>query len=251
MTALSVTILASALLTGQAFSVKPTRGDRATSPAARALAALDRPSERTLETLKRHDLEKRYGRDVSSALASLEKVARSRPAAEVVYALAELSWIEGKRLDRRRKAEALDRYLDSVAYAYDFLFDPELADGRQPTDPRFRLACELYNGGLDRLIRAAQANGQVMPEGTIRLKVHGREQVLKVALRNSPWTPADIDQIILASDFEVTGLNTRSYLYGLGVPLIGIHKPKDPGGGEQRFFPPEMAFPLTAFLRPN
>ncbi len=252
MTAITVTIIASALVTGQAFSVKPTRGDRATSPSARALAALDRPSERTLETLKRHDLEKRYGRDVSSALASLEKIARARPAAEVVYALAELSWIEGKRLDRRRKADALDRYLDSVAYAYDFLFDPELADGRQPTDPRFRLACELYNGGLDRLIRAAQANGKIQPEGTVGLKVHGGEQILRVGLPNSPWKPTDIDQVILASDYEVLGLNTRSYAqYGLGVPLIGVRKTEQPGKpGPDRFYPPEMSFPLTAFLRP-
>ena len=60
---------------------------------------------------------------------------------------------------------AIDRYVDAVAYAYDFLFDPELAAGRQPSDPRFRLACDLYNGGLDRLIRAAQSNGQIKPDG--------------------------------------------------------------------------------------
>ncbi len=234
-----------------AITVQPNRGDRSQASFQRSLSTLDRPSDRTADTLKRHDLDRRYRRDVDGTLASLEKDARANPDPDVVYALAELSWIEGSRLDRRRKAEAIDRYVDSVAYAFDFLFDPDLAAGRQPSDPRFRMACDLYNGGLDRLIRAAQSNGQIMPEGTIKLKVHGREQVLRVALTNSPWTPKDVDQIILATDFKVTGLDTRNYQYGLGVPLIGIHKVAEPGKGAARFYPPEMAFPLTAFLRPN
>ena len=63
-----------------------------------------------------------------------------------MYALAELSWIEGRRLDRWRKPQAIDRYLDAAAYAYDYLFDtnPVLAQGRGPSDPRYRQAMEIY-----------------------------------------------------------------------------------------------------------
>lgn len=246
-----LTVMLSALLGWADIAVQPSKGDRIHASFQRSLANLDRPSERTLETLKRYEVERRYRKDVPGALATLENIARSRADAEVVYALAELSWIEGRLLDRWRKPTAIDRFLDVVAYAHDFLFDPDLADGRQPSDPRFRLACELYNGALDRLIRAAQAKGAIMPEGTIVLRVHGREQKLRVTLQKSPWTPADVDQIILTSDFEVTGLDTRSYNFGLGVPLIGIHRPEEAGKGTERFYPPEMAFPLTAFLRPN
>ena len=70
--------------------------------------------------------------------------------------------------------------------------------------------------------------------------------------RDSPWTPADVDQLILASDFEVSGLATRRNQYGLGVPLIGVHETEpEKEEGPERFYPPEMAFPLTAFLVPN
>jgi hypothetical protein len=62
--------------------------------------------------------------------------------------------------------------LDPAAFAFDYLFDPDLAAGRHPSDPRFRLACDLYNAGLDRLIRTAQANGRIRPGDTIRLKIH-------------------------------------------------------------------------------
>ena len=54
----------------------------------------------------------------------------------------------------------------------------------------------------------------------------------------------------MASSFEVSGLPYRNYQYGLGVPLIGVRRSrKDPEGAE-RFYPPEMAFPLTAFIVP-
>jgi pimeloyl-ACP methyl ester carboxylesterase len=247
-----LTLFAASILGWSDITVQPSRSDRTHASFQRSLSSLEKPSERTLETLKRYDLERRYSRDVTGALASLEKAARANPDVELVYALAELSWVEGRRLERWRKAAAIDRFMDTLAYAHDFLFDPRLADGRQPSDPRYRLACDLYNGSLDRLIRAAGAKGPpIMPEGTIKLNVHGREQKLKVTLKSSPWTADDVDQIILASDFEVTGLETRSYQYGLGVPMIGIHRPENPGKGAERFYPPEMAFALTAFLKPR
>lgn len=254
--------LAAAALGWSDITVAPSRNGAASAPWQRNLAGLDRPTERTAETLRRHDLYDRYRRDPDAALVRLENAARNAPEPELVFALAELSWIEAKKLDRRRRPAALDAYLNTVAYAYDFLFDPELAGGREPTDPRFRLAIDLYNGALDSIIRAAQAQGRIEPGGTITLKAHGRELTLRVGLERSPWTAEDIHELRLASDFEVTGLPTRTYQYGLGVPLIGIRKaehggrakgarPPEAANGLERFYPPEMAFPLTAFVRPN
>ena len=236
-------------------TVAPARSDRANTSFYRDLAALDRPTERTVETLRRYDLESRYRRDVPGVIGSLESEARRTPDGELVYALAELSWLEAKRLDHRRKGEALDRYVDAVAYAYEFLFAPELAEGRQPSDPRFQLARSLYNGGLDHLIRAALANpksGRLEPDGKFICKVHGREQVFRVFLdpAKSPWKPDDVDQLILCSDFEVGGLPSKTYQHGVGVPLIAIRKSDRSGPGAEKFHPSEMAFPLTAFLRP-
>lgn len=248
-----LTIVASSLLGWAEITVQPTRGERAHSAYHRSVNALDRPTERTAETLKRYDLERDYRHGVDRAIASLEKRAKARPDPELVYALAELSWIEARRLDRWRRAGSIDYYLDAVAYAHDFLTDPELVNPQRASDPRYRTAMELYNAGLERVIRAAQAksNNQVMPEGTITLKVRSGEQKLRVSLKDSPWTTDDIDKIILSSDFEVLGLPTLTYQYGLGVPLIGIRTSDQAGEDAGRFYPPEMAFPLTAFLKPT
>src|SRR5262245_24747160 len=144
-----ITVVVSALLGWSDVEIQPSRGERAAA-AYRSVAMLDRPTERTVETLRRYNLERVYRRDVNEALLRIEKFAQQRAEPELVYALAELSWVEGKRLERRRKPQAMDRYLDASAYAWDYLFaaDPVLAAGRQPADPRYRQAMELYNAGL-------------------------------------------------------------------------------------------------------
>jgi hypothetical protein len=253
-----LTVLVSALVGWSDITIQPSRGDRAAFAFQRSVAGIDRPSERTLETLRRFDLHNEYRRDVSACLLHLEKYAQKREEAELVYALAELSWIEAKRLDHRRRPQAIDRYLDAAAYAYYYLFDddPVLAEGRGPSDPRFRLAMEIYNAGVDRLIRAAQTKGEIKPQNgeAIPFKVHGREQSLRIVLRDSPWRPSDVHKILLASDFEVSGINRLLSQYGLGVPLLAVRETENKKGErppQERFYPAEMVFPLTAFLAPN
>ena len=232
-------------------SVSPSRGDKV-HPFQRSLVGLDRPTERTLETLKRFALEARQRRDPTEVLSSLLQLARTSPDPDVIYALAELSWVEGRRIERRHKGEALDRTIDALTYAHDYLFLPELANARQPSDPRYRLACDLYNGALDRLLREALAGGtKIEVDGEFTLKLRGRDQVFKVNLKDSPWAAKDVHQLILASAFEVAGLPTHNYQYGLGVPLIAVHRSDKNAEEPEPFYPPEMAFPLTAFLSPG
>ncbi len=262
----SLALVAALLASTPEIAVSPSRADHASAPWQASIGGMDRPGERTAETLKRYDVAWGYRRDPEKALDALERAARKSPEPELVFALAELSWIEGRRLERHRDPRALDRYLDAAAYAFDFLMDPDpaLAAGRQPSDPRFLMACHFYNGGIDRLVRAARAGagGSIRPESTIRLKIHGQEQALRVVLGQSSWAAADIDELMPASDYVVTGTNGRNFQYGLGVPLIAVRRREkgkeaekapasDHASPAEAFYPPEMAFPLTAFLTPN
>src|SRR5271166_4366666 len=84
-----VVVLVSALLGWSDITIQPSRGDRGFSSFQHSVAGIDRPSERTLETLKRYDLERSYRRqrNVNNVLLSLEKVARKNPDAELVSRL--------------------------------------------------------------------------------------------------------------------------------------------------------------------
>ena len=263
-----IATLAAAALGWADISVTASRSPSANAPwHQRILATLSRPTDRTQETLKRYELDREYRWNAPNALIRLEKLARERPEPEIVFALAELSWLEARKHDRWRKSEGLNYELDAVAYAFDFLFDPDLAAGRQPSDPRFLMAIDLYNSGLDHIIRAVRTKGPILPGGkAIDLDLKDRPVRLQVNLEQSPWKAEDIDELLMSWDYQVIGLPLSTYQYGLGVPLIGVRRPDAEAAkpesttdvdkaavasNEDRYFPPETAFPLTAFLRPN
>jgi pimeloyl-ACP methyl ester carboxylesterase len=252
-----ITVMVSTLLGWSDIQIQPSRGDRATASYS-SVAALTRPTERTVETLRRYNLEGIYRRDVNEALHRLEMAAQERAEPELVYALAELSWIEGKHQDRWRKPQALDRYLDTAAYAFHFLFDdnPVLAQGRKPADPRYRQAMELYNASVHQLIRAAMNHDEIQPQNgeVISFKYHGSDRQLQFVLQKSPWQPTDVHKLLLASSFDVSGLNHEYHQYGLGVPMIAVRETGNKKGQREpweQFYPAEMAFPLTAYLVPT
>ncbi|MBI1325574.1 hypothetical protein GC170_20620 [bacterium] len=249
------------------LNFQASKSDRAHSALSRSLSKFDRPSERTMETLARHGLSKRYKTDSARTLSSLERTAQGQKGdADIVYALAELNWLEGRRHDQTRmtlnlfdksRDQVLDRYLDALTYAYDYLFSPELAAGRQPSDPRFRLACDIYNAALERLIRTALVKGKLPVGESIEVTLRGQKAKVKLAVDDtSPWPRAEIAEVIFASDFELTGVDTQTRQYGVGVPMIALRKkPKTEDNPAvdalERFLPSEVAFPLTAFMHPK
>lgn len=249
------------------LNFQASKSDRAHSALSRSLSKFDRPSERTMETLARHGLTKRYKSDSARTLSSLERTAQGQKGnADIVYALAELNWLEGRRYDQSRMSinffdksrdQVLDRYLDALTYAYDYLFSPELAAGRQPSDPRFRLACDIYNAALERLIRSALVKGKIQVSDSIEVTLRGQKAKVKLDVDDtSPWPKHEIAELIFASDFELTGVETQTRQYGVGVPMIALRKkPKtdeNPAAEAlERFMPSEAAFPLTAFMHPK
>ena len=69
--------------------------------------------------------------------------------------------------------------------------------GRRPgtVRPAVPPGLEIYNAGLERLIRAAQTKDQIEPQGVIQLKVHGREQSLQIVLQQLSLDPSRRSQV--------------------------------------------------------
>ena len=207
------------------------------------------PTARTLQWLRRHDLV-----DGLEELAGLEfidqvnEVATARPSAENIYVLAELAFLSGKRSELEEDVSAaFDLYGIAVANAYLYLVDEQFDLRRNPYDPRFRQACDLYNGALEAALRLAQLDGPLTP-GTRRSIETSNQSIELSIVSHGSWRPEQIERIEFASDYYAKGLTNQVRQFGLGVPLIAVYR-CDLKRPEDQFYAPGMSVAATAFLR--
>ena len=205
-------------------------------------------SSRAMQLLRRYDLDRRFRADPLLVLELLDRQARHRPDADTVFALAELSYLTGRKFQRTSRQAAITLYLRTVGYAYFYLFDPEIGGCGNRYDPRFRLACDLYNRSLAECIRLAQKE-DLLSRDSLRVDSAGGSIDLPIVRHGFLWKAEDFGHFRFASDYEVEGLTNHHQNYGLGVPLIAVRDPKATGDRESPYYPEEQSFPVTAFLR--
>jgi pimeloyl-ACP methyl ester carboxylesterase len=208
-----------------------------------------KPTERTRQFLRRFDLLKPYEKDPKYALVELNSQIAVEPTAEKIYSFAELSYLQGRRAESLYKSDlALDLYGASVAHAYWFLLDPAFDRFRNPYDPQFRRACDLYNSSLEASLRIVKKQGKLLPDQTVSLETAKQKFKVKIVCRGS-WKAENIERLEFASDYEVKGLINQYHTYGLGVPLIAVRKSQPSLDRIEKFYPKGLSFPATAFLR--
>ncbi len=208
-----------------------------------------RPTPRVEQFLRRHDLDKASDADPRQVLAELQKIAAEEPDSENIYAYAELAYIYGKKADAKGdKPLALDLYGASVAHSYFYLFDPQFDHFRNPYDPNFRRACDLYNNSLESALRIVKSSGNLLPGRRVTVQTATQSFDVNVTAKGN-WRDEDFERFEFVSDYEVTGLTNRHHTYGLGVPLIAVRKKRATDDPAERFYPPGLTFPVTAFLR--
>jgi pimeloyl-ACP methyl ester carboxylesterase len=202
------------------------------------------PSASTRAVLQRYDLVSAATDDPQTTIQLLHETAKVDQRRDLLFALAELSYLRGERLQPSSyaddAAEAQDYFLLSAVYAYLYL----LGDGREPPpsawDPRFREACELYNRALGRGFPAGEEGSLSVGDRVRKLPVGELRITPNVDTLN--WKMDQFSRFLPADNYEVYGLSVRNRNPGLGLPLIAVIKksPDAPNGG---------ALPITAFLR--
>jgi pimeloyl-ACP methyl ester carboxylesterase len=161
-----------------------------------------------------------------------------------IFALSELSfWLGEKTGDRAR-------YLAAAVYAYAFLFPGAAGVPPLPTDPRYRLACDLYNRGLTEGIEKDKLAAETWAGETIQLPLGD----LDIAFDRSElvWSGWRLGDFLPAAYLEVRGLRNRYRRPGIGAPLVASLAEPVSGQGAERMrahIPPRLKVPVTAFLR--
>ncbi|WP_425616797.1 esterase/lipase family protein [Anatilimnocola sp. NA78] len=209
-----------------------------------------KPTKRTEQLLRRYNLLEQVESDPLVALVSFQKELAREPSSDKIYAYAELAYLEGKELELQNKPkEALDVHGAAVAHAYWYLFDPGLDHFRNPYDPQFRRACDLYNGALEAALRIVSKNRALKPGTKHIIKTGKKEYHLEIAIRG-PWRAEDLSALEFVSTYEIaSGLTNHHHSYGLGVPLIAV-RTKHPGESPaEKYYPPGLSFAVSAFMR--
>jgi pimeloyl-ACP methyl ester carboxylesterase len=205
-----------------------------------------KPSADTVSILHRYHLDLLAGSQPEEAVQQLHQKAVATGERDLLFALAEMSYVAGDSIHRSVKPwdqrDARDYYLGAAMYAWLFLFGD--AKGAPPTgfDRRFRDACDFYNFSLGlALTERRGTNGAVQLQNDRRRLPVG-EVELQLDRTHFPQELAEFDQILLADQFRVRGLSVRNRRPGVGAPLICVGR-LDPQ------FDLRLSIPATALLR--
>ena len=206
----------------------------------------DTPSQYTSQLLNRLGLTEQFRKDPDAALAALHAGLATSGDEDRVFALAELSFLDGEKTRRP------DQTLAATVYAYAFLFPDGLGTPPDPLDPRLQIARNIYNRGLGlalepgsrgEVILTSGGHAHALPFGRLDVTFDPKELV---------WTAGyELDDFVPLAEYEVRGLSNRYRWPGIGTPL-GAKLKRIPGtttppGAE--LLAPRLRVPVTAFLR--
>lgn len=254
------------LLGCSSIRVRPTTRHELFDPDRESLAINLKLSQRTEQTLRRLDLLPDFADDPEKASHELHQIASRDPQPEYLFALAEMRYIQGRKAEAFKLQESIGHYYLCAGYAYHYLFATADRHGEVNSttanagakhnltpenafDPRFRLACELYNRSLTKCISAAQKMDRLDPSGKLEIPAAGGAVVrLSVVHRGFLWKPEEFGSLLFCNDYSVEGLDNHFETYGLGVPMIAKRPDIDQGAVGGRY-PRNVCFPATAFFR--
>lgn len=207
------------------------------------------PTGRTLSLLRHYDVLDVFHRNPELALERLQDFASDEKGAEKTYAIAELAYILGVRYQKGQQlGKALDMYSVAVSNAYLYLFSPELDGFRNPYDPQFRGACDLYNAALESSLRIVSTQGNLRPGLSYRITTDDASHNVQVITRG-PWTDEDFGELKFCSEFKVKTIDAGNVTYGIGVPMVAVRNRPANGSSDEKYYPEGLSFPVTAILR--
>jgi len=240
------------LIVGCRPAVGVTRVDQEEwfASARRSVLSSDDVSEFTRGILRRRDLLGDYRQDPPAVIALLIDEIRETRSRELAVAIAELGYLQTKRVT------AMDRMALGTAlrFSYAYLFDPRLEPEAEPFDAQFRRACDLYNTALADLLRG-------LPPENLRndfrgpLHWYGGSAILTVATHEYVWELEHFQRLRVTRDYRVANLPAPEVRRGFGVP-VGLRSRWDRESAikgaapkEQRYLPPFLTVAGTVVLR--
>jgi pimeloyl-ACP methyl ester carboxylesterase len=197
-------------------------------------------SESTRIVLRFANLSDRFAVDPEGTIVALHQTLGTGPAdPAVLFALSEMAF--------HRAVESGTRpyFLAATIYAYAALFPDNSRLRLSAFDPRFRIACEIYNRGLERAFASPDGSRIELRSGRYQLPFGSIDIVFDAD--STRWGNQVLSNFIPADELRVIGLDIRYRRPGIGLSLSADAAPQVQEVGFQ--VEPEVKVPTTAFLR--
>jgi hypothetical protein len=202
-----------------------------------------RPSTATRIELQKRNLADQYETDPAGVIRALHAELTVPQDADLLSALAELSF------DHALRGGGRPYYLATVVYAYTYLFGWGEARRLDVFDPRGRLAANLYNVGLARAFEPESRGTVVLQPGRYPLPFGAIDVTMAPDVLR--WGDRRLVSFTSASELGVRGLRNRYRRWGLGAPLNAKTEPVDPSDPMRDFVFPNARVPVTLLLLPT
>jgi len=195
--------------------------------------------------LHRFDLLQTFDKNPEHAIAELHQQALGDTRRDILFALAEVSYIYGEQLTgrfgRENKKRAGDYFLLAAVYAYIYIADSLDNPPQDSIDRLLYPAAELYNFALWRALATGPGGALTLEQGLRRLPMGNL--ALRIDTSRFTWGINDFEALIPACTYAVRGFTVLNRNPGLGLPLIGLKK--HVSGSIIR----HQTVPATAFMR--
>lgn len=209
------------------------------------------PSHATAQYLRQRDLDGKQAWHPDEVLGELVGQFYADPSRGCAAVLAELCYLRAKREAAWHPDEAAKLYATCMLFAYAYLFDEGLGAPPSAYDPRFRLACDLYNRSLAKLVLRITASGGEWGD-EIRLETLIGPVQFAYGTRELHWPPGEYSEAHTVYQYEVEGLSNQFRTAGLGVPgiLLRPPPPEDEATVYDRFLPnqTDQVYSVTVVL---
>ena len=204
--------------------------------------ASDELSAPTAQILNRAGLGEKFRTQPAEVFAALHRGLPTANESDRFFALAELSFAYASKNGPR------PYYLASALYAYAFLFPTEGRPAPDPTDPRVRVALDLYNRGIAEAFSSADRSRVLIAGGAHPLPFG--EITIGVDPAEFYWGTYRLVDFVQAAELDVRGLRNRYRWPGVGAPLAAGLDPIE-GTVVPAYLrvPPLIKVAVTAFLR--
>ena len=183
-------------------------------------------SEHSKYVLNRYDLLKKFDKEPAAAIAVLHEKALHDDREDILYTLAEGSYLYGSQLvDSYREEKqklAPDYFLLSALYSFYFVNEARSSQRLNIFDPRARTSVDMYNFGLWQAFATGDTEGLVLKTAERKLPFGS----ISIALDTSqfPWKLEEFDKFLPADNYLVRGVSVRNRTAGIGLPLIALRK---------------------------